>query len=218
MSNTQFELPSVRGTLKDWMGIRSPIFQPKRSAIAAPTIAPVRVRSIASTAPGEVVISGKFPNIARTSTPNAARMFPGFWYVPTTNEKGDTRATPSSAAMRLRCAIGRGCPKFARLETRSRLTFIRSKTELSPELTPCSTPNRKNAVTTDSSVSVVRTGRRHRPAQMRGKYFMRTPAFPAPRYVPCRRAACGRHTGPPADRGSPSRSTSRVDHSTSAAD
>jgi hypothetical protein len=40
-------------------------------------------------------------------------------------------------------------------------------------LRPWSIPNRKKATTTERSVKTLRAGRRHKPAQISGKYFTR---------------------------------------------
>jgi hypothetical protein len=48
-----------------------------------------------------------------------------------------------------------------------------------PMLIPCSMPNRKNAVTTENTVKIVRTFFRHRPAHTNVKYFIDRSVHPA---------------------------------------
>src|SRR5215471_20149005 len=60
-------------------------------------------------------------------------------------------------------------------EVNKRSTFISAKTPSKPRLTPCKSPNRRNATTTDSMVRIVRVFLRHNPAQTSMKYFMQPP-------------------------------------------
>ena len=64
---------------------------------------------------------------------------------------------------------------LARLMTRSRTSLIFASVPSKLTMIPCSMPNSRNATTMDSTVSDVRMGLRHRPAQINGKYFIRSP-------------------------------------------
>ena len=65
MSNSHWLCPAGWPQMGDWMGMRSPIFHLKRSAVVRPTMAPVRVVSQAFRSASVRVNSG---NMARKSS------------------------------------------------------------------------------------------------------------------------------------------------------
>src|SRR5271167_991492 len=86
---------------------------------------------------------------------------------------GVTPATPGRLAILPTCDRGMVPWRLMRFETRRRVVSLsRSVMEFMPMLIPCSMPNKKNAVTIENTVKIVRTFFRHRPAHTNVKYFI----------------------------------------------
>ena len=69
-------------------------------------------------------------------------------------------------------AIGIASKRLARFVTRSRVSLSFASAPSKPAITPCRTPNSRNATAIDNTVSTVRIGLRHKPAHSSGRYFI----------------------------------------------
>ena len=72
-------MPSFLDQIVAWIGIRSPTFQPNRSAVVSPTMAPVRVLRNASYSSGSSTYSGYMARNCSGSTGIWAKKFFGSW-------------------------------------------------------------------------------------------------------------------------------------------
>ena len=60
---------------------------------------------------------------------------------------------------------------LARFVTRRRVSLSFARAPSNPVITPCSTPNNRNATAIDRMVNTVRIGLRHNPDHSSGRYF-----------------------------------------------